>query len=107
MDTTTGMNGIRSNACLTSISMKLRTGTFYLLGYWSGLLWGRRLLLRTPIVDARAQIYEIWALHYMIACRLHIALTASFAADSSMSWATDLHASDLSILIGFWLALSW
>ncbi|GKE52435.1 hypothetical protein Tco_1487591, partial [Tanacetum coccineum] len=29
-----------------------------------------------------------------------MALTASFAAESSRSWAIDLHASDLSILIG-------
>ncbi|GKD59671.1 hypothetical protein Tco_1297180 [Tanacetum coccineum] len=50
---------------------------------------------------------QIWALHCMIAYRLCMALTASFAAESSMSWATDLHALDLSILIGVWLALSW
>ncbi|GJW63047.1 ALP1-like protein isoform X1 [Tanacetum coccineum] len=31
---------------------------------------------------------------------LRMALTASFAAESSMSWATDLYALDLSILIG-------
>ncbi|GKB35926.1 hypothetical protein Tco_0880868 [Tanacetum coccineum] len=49
---------------------------------------------------------QIWALHCMIAYRLCMALTASFAAESSMSWATDLHALDLSILIGVWLALS-
>ncbi|GJZ41540.1 Orf y [Tanacetum coccineum] len=35
-----------------------------------------------------------------------MALTASFAAESSRSWATDLHASDLSILIRVLLALS-
>ncbi|GKD94660.1 hypothetical protein Tco_1374497, partial [Tanacetum coccineum] len=49
---------------------------------------------------------QIWALHCMIACRLHMALTASFAIESLMSWATNLHALDLSILIGVWLALS-
>ncbi|GJX14307.1 hypothetical protein Tco_0206065 [Tanacetum coccineum] len=50
---------------------------------------------------------QIWALHCMIAYRFRMALTASFAADNSMSWATVLYASDLSILIGIWLALSW
>nr|GFA51422.1 hypothetical protein CTI12_AA423410, mitochondrial [Tanacetum cinerariifolium] len=37
---------------------------------------------------------QIWALHCMIACRLRMALTASFAAETSMSWVTVLHALD-------------
>ncbi|GJU25503.1 Orf y [Tanacetum coccineum] len=43
---------------------------------------------------------HIWALHCIIACRLRMALTASFAAEISMSWTTVLHALDLFILIG-------
>ncbi|GJU56684.1 bifunctional purple acid phosphatase 26-like protein [Tanacetum coccineum] len=77
-----------SSRCCTQILVKVA----YFFGQWLSL------------VDMPKQI---WALHCMIACRLRITLTASFAADSSMSWGTDLHASDLSILIGFWLALSW
>ncbi|GJR26165.1 hypothetical protein Tco_1102397 [Tanacetum coccineum] len=56
------------------------------------------------LVDMPKQIY---ALHCMIVYRFCMALTVSFAAESSMSWATDLHALDLSILIDVWLALSW
>ncbi|GKD23836.1 hypothetical protein Tco_1225539, partial [Tanacetum coccineum] len=36
----------------------------------------------------------------LLASLFRMALTASFAAESSRSWAIDLHASDLSILIG-------
>ncbi|GKE86728.1 hypothetical protein Tco_1560470 [Tanacetum coccineum] len=47
---------------------------------------------------------QVWALRCMIACRLRMALTASFATETSMSWATALHALDLSFLIGLdWL----
>ncbi|GKF46074.1 hypothetical protein Tco_0135876, partial [Tanacetum coccineum] len=63
-------------------------------------LWSDQWL---SLVD---MLKQIWDLHCMIACRLRMALTASFAAESSMSWTTDLHALDLSMLIGVWLALS-
>nr|GEV09151.1 hypothetical protein [Tanacetum cinerariifolium] len=48
-----------------------------------------------------------WTVNKLRRVILRMALTASFAAESSMSWATDLHALDLSILIGVLLALSW
>ena len=48
---------------------------------------------------------QIWALLCMIACRLRMALTTFFVAETSRSWETDLHTLYLSILIGVWLAL--
>ncbi|GKA15705.1 hypothetical protein Tco_0695452 [Tanacetum coccineum] len=58
---------------------------------------------KPPIVTE--QLSSLTVLKFVTKFRM--ALTASFAAESSRSWATDLHASDLSIPIGVWLALSW